>query len=332
MTGVYSGSMGRRRKTHLHLPPRMRLKHGAYYYTPRVNGKQVWIRLAGNYSEALAKWAEHEGREGNDNGLVSGMIDRFMLTELQKYSDKTQDDYRRYCGVLREVFGDSPLELEPHFIQSFLDLSTHKVQANRQIGLLSRMYSVAVGRWGWLQANPCKQIHRNREEHRTRYITDAEYAVLLLHASGTLQCVIELAYLTAARKGDLLKIMLNDDKHDGLHIRQQKTGKYQIFNWSPALRAAFDQAKHLRRRHDSLYLFCTRTGAPHSESGFNSMWRRLKVRAGLPDIHFHDLRAKSVTDAKRKYGRDFAQALAGHASGSMTDAYVRDNPSVDPLK
>ena len=124
---------------------------------------------------------------------------------------------------------------------------------------------------------------------------------------------------------------LKDIKPDGLHIRQQKTGKYQIVNWSPALKSLIERSKKLRRRHDSLYLFCTRTGAPHSTSGFNSMWRRLKVRADLMDIHFHDLRAKAVTDAKRSHGRDFAQALAGHASGAMTDAYVRDNPNTEPL-
>jgi len=61
------------------------------------------------------------------------------------------------------------------------------------------------------------------------------------------------------------------------------------------------------------------------------MWRRLKVRAELIDIHFHDLRAKAVTDAKRKHGRDFARALAGHESGEMTDDYVRDNPNITPL-
>jgi len=58
----------------------------------------------------------------------------------------------------------------------------------------------------------------------------------------------------------------------------------------------------------------------------------VKIKADLPALHFHDLRAKAVTDAKRAHGRDFAQALAGHASCEMTDAYVRDDPNVDPLK
>jgi integrase len=161
--------------------------------------------------------------------------------------------------------------------------------------------------------------------------TELELNALKAAASEQMGCIIDLAYLTAARKSDLLTIMLKDMRPDGLHIRQQKTGKYQIFNWSPALKAVVARTKELRRRHDSMYLFCTRTGAPHSTSGFKSMWRRVKTKADLPDLHFHDLRAKAVTDAKRKHGRDFAQALAAHSSGDMTDAYVRDNPHVDPL-
>jgi len=53
------------------------------------------------------------------------------------------------------------------------------------------------------------------------------------------------------------------------------------------------------------------------------MWRRVKTKADLPDLHFHDLRVKAVTDAKRTHDRDFAQALAGHASGEMTDGTIQ---------
>ena len=311
----------------------MRLRHGAYYYTPRVNGKQQCIRLSRDYAEALALWAEHEGREGKNNGLISGMIDRFIQQVLPSYSPKTKEDYLRYCGDLRNVFGDVAIDdLKPHEITTYLRSSSHKVQANRQIALLSRMYSVAVTEWGWLDFNPCKQVSRNQEKHRERYITDTELEQLKESASKQMRCIIDLAYLTASRKGDLLKIRLGDIKPDGLHIKQQKTGKYQIYNWSPAIREVVAQSKQLCRRASSLFLFATRNGTPYTASGFNSIWRRQKIKAGLADIHFHDLRAKAVTDAKRLHGRDFAQALAGHASGDMTDAYVRDNPNVAPLK
>ncbi len=57
------------------------------------------------------------------------------------------------------------------------------------------------------------------------------------------------------------------------------------------------------------------------------------ARTALEDLHFHDIRAKALTDAKREAGRDYAQALAGHASGEMTEAYVRarDTQIVRPL-
>lgn len=310
----------------------MQLNHGAYYYTPYVDGKVKWIRLSKNYSEALAKWAEMEGHEEDNTGLVSGMIDRFIQLEIPKYSKGVQEDYLRYCGTLREIFGDTALEdVEPHHVTSFLRRATHKVQANRQKSLFSRMYSVAINDWGWLRINPCREAHRNPEKKRDRYITDIEMESLKNIANDQMQCIIELAYLTAARRSDLLKIKLSDIRKDGLHIKQQKTGKYQIFTWSPGLRAIISRSRKLRRKHSSFFLFATRNGTPYTSSGFDSNWRRLRQKAGISDLHFHDIRAKSVTDAKRKFGRDFAQALAGHASGEMTDGYVRDNPNVEPL-
>ena len=150
-------------------------------------------------------------------------------------------------------------------------------------------------------------------------------------ANEQMECIIELAYLTAIRKSDLLQIKLRDTRKDGLHITQQKTGKYQIFRLSPGLNSVISRAKKLRRRHSSFFLFATRKGTPYTTSGFNSNWRRLKQKAELDDIHFHDIRAKSITDEKREKGRDFAQELAGHATGEMTDAYIRDNPDTEPL-
>jgi integrase len=126
-----------------------------------------------------------------------------------------------------------------------------------RLSLLSRIYSVAINEWGWLHISPCREVHRNRETRRERYITDLELNALNSAASDRMSCIIDLAYLTAARKGDLLKIMLKDIRADGLHVRQQKRGKYQIFNWSPTLHAVVARAKKLRRKHDALYLFCT---------------------------------------------------------------------------
>ncbi|HHH44918.1 MAG TPA: integrase, partial [Gammaproteobacteria bacterium] len=65
----------------------------------------------------------------------------------------------------------------------------------------------------------------------------------------------------------------------------------------------------------------------------NSAWRRLKQKCELDELHFHDIRAKSLTDAKRKMGSDYAQSLGNHASVETTEGYVkaREVNTVKPL-
>jgi integrase len=54
---------------------------------------------------------------------------------------------------------------------------------------------------------------------------------------------------------------------------------------------------------------------------------------GLGDIHFHDIRAKALTDAKGMGGSDYAQALGNHASVETTETYIkaREVKTVRPL-
>lgn len=75
--------MGRRRKNNFNLPPRMYLKHGAYYYVSREN---KWIRLSDDKAIAFSKWAEIEGetpREGGSEiplvGSVGALIEKCMI-------------------------------------------------------------------------------------------------------------------------------------------------------------------------------------------------------------------------------------------------------------
>lgn len=66
------------------------------------------------------------------------------------------------------------------------------------------------------------------------------------------------------------------------------------------------------------------------------LFDRAAAKAGVENAHLHDLRAKSITDAK-KQGLD-PQALAGHTTEAQTIRYIRDRetssvvegPSVKP--
>lgn len=93
--------MGRRRKNNFNLPPRMYLKHGAYYYVSREN---KWIRLSDEKSIAFSKWAEIEGEtptvDGSEKPLIGSMgalIDKYMIEIAPKKAKAT------YMGNLTEA-------------------------------------------------------------------------------------------------------------------------------------------------------------------------------------------------------------------------------------
>ena len=58
--------MGRTRQSNLHLPPRMRMRKGRYYYDTQGKPRRE-LPLGADYGTALAKWAELEG--GNHSTL-----------------------------------------------------------------------------------------------------------------------------------------------------------------------------------------------------------------------------------------------------------------------
>jgi hypothetical protein len=61
--------MGRHKEANGHLPPRMLLRHGAYYWTPRVDGRQVWQHLGSDYPGALKAYYEREGVPDGDRKI-----------------------------------------------------------------------------------------------------------------------------------------------------------------------------------------------------------------------------------------------------------------------
>lgn len=133
---------------------------------------------------------------------------------------------------------------------------------------------------------------------------------------------MDFAYITALRKGDILNLRLDKITDERIWITQSKTGVRQLYEWTDGLSEVVIRAKALKRPIRGLYLFCTRQGHPYSDTSFKTMWNRVQIKwaeQGGERFTFHDIRAKSLTDAKRM-GLD-AQSLAGHATAAMTEYY-----------
>ena len=322
--------MGRRRKINFNLPPRMYLKHGAYYYVTREN---KWIRLSQDKAIAFAKWAEIEGEmpraSGSEKpiaGSMAALIDKYMIEIAPKKAKSTYQGNITESKNLREVFEKMlVVEVRPTHIAKYLDIRGIKapIRANREISLLSHIFSYAM-RWGQIDRNPCLGVAKNPEKGRDRYITDQEFKGVKTIASELIAIVMDFAYITALRKGDILNLRLDQITNEGVWVKQSKTGAKQLYEWTDGLHEVITRAKQLKRPIRGLHLFCTRQGTPYSDTGFKAMWNRVQLKwadQGGLRFTFHDIRAKALTDAKRM-GMD-AQSLAGHATSAMTEHYIK---------
>jgi integrase len=192
--------------------------------------------------------------------------------------------------------------------------------ANRHRKVLIGAFRLAVRR-GLVERSPVAEIAPYRERARDRYLTDGELAAIRGECSERLRCVVDLCYLTAQRIGDVLALTERQLTADGIEIDQEKTGKRLLIRWSPDLQGAVQRARALRR-NPSVYLFAQPNGTPWSYSAVRQSWNRAVLRAKVADAHLHDLRAKSLTDA-RKQGID-PRLLAGHRTEATTARYLRD--------
>lgn len=316
--------MGRRRKHQTFLPQRMYQRRGAYYYV----AQGVWHPLGKDYGEALRQWADFEGRKTPKGKTVADALAYYLRAKTPELSPATIAGYTLSARKLTEKFGAMRLEeLKPEHVTQHLRRAKAKVSANRDKALLSAAYNWINGE-GWLATvgyNPAR-VKRNKESPRRRYVTDAELDALLAAAPPQIAVMIDLAAITGIRRADLIRIRLADAKADGLHVTQGKTNKRQVFEWTPGLTRLVDAARALNPAIGSLWLFPARRkhGQHISASVLRKAWEAARRAAGLPDVHWHDLRRKAGSDA----AHGDAQALLGHADGRITERHYRAKPEV----
>lgn len=315
------------------LPPRVYQKHGAFFYV--TNPDRKWIRLGQSESEmyqALAKLKTTDVRQG----LMSEFFERYEKEIIPTKAPRTQIDNLSEIKNLKQAFGKMrPEHIKPKHVYAYMDArgAKAKTRANREKSLLSSIFSYLI-RWGVVEDNPCKNVKGFQEKARNRYVEDWEYEAVLSLASPVLRAAMEIAATTGMRQGDILKLKYTDLTENGVPVTQNKTGKKQIFEWTPALKEAIQSAKQHPRHADSLiYIIANERGQQYTSEGFKCNWQRLMnkaLEAGVINerFTFHDLRAKAGSDAE-----DNAQKLLGHASATTTKRVYERKPSmVKPIR
>lgn len=171
-----------------------------------------------------------------------------------------------------------------------------QVPANREKALFSHIWNYARNAGMTKLPNPCAGIKGFKEQGRDVYVDDELYAAVWGCPEQGLPAM-DLAYLSAQRKADVLKISRPDLSNDELTVAQNKTGKRLRISVEGQLADVITRIK--RRKVAGVALVCNSAGQRMSEYELRGAFDRARDAAA-------------------------AQDQLGHTTPMMTSHYVRN--------
>lgn len=213
---------------------------------------------------------------------------------------------------------------------------------NRELTLISHVISVASKEWGiHVPINPVSQIRRPKENRaRSRRLQGNEEQRLLAElatskrgeagfyeAGGSrnehVRPLVILALETAMRRGELLSLLWPDVHLADRFVRLHDTKNGEARDVPLSTRAVSTLAElSTRPRHISGRVF------PISPEALKKAFVRACERAGIEDLHFHDLRHEATTRIAEKLDNILElSAVTGHKTVQMLKRYFHPRAS-----
>ena len=198
-------------------------------------------------------------------------------------------------------------------------------QANRTLGVLSKMFSLAEV-WGWRPdgSNPCRHVKRYKEHKRERFLSPEETERLgqvLRDAEEEMPSAVaafRLLLLTGCRMSEIRDLRWEYVKNDCIELPDAKTGG-RVVPLGPEARAVLSA---LPRQDDNPWVIGGKLPGSHL-TDLQRPWRRIRERAGLEDVRIHDLR-HSFASRALALGESLTMIgkLLGHTQVQTTARYA----------
>jgi len=292
-------------------------KEGTVHVSVMVGGARIHRRLPKGSSARDAKQLEAELRSAlgrNRQPVIPGdpqMTEVMGLYLTHAESLRSPETARfhalrlgpwvdgKRASEARQVAAAAVKGLRAHYAAATINRSLSALQKGLHLawesGITPEDYSQHVKR---LPENNQRDVHLTVEQVNS----------LAEHASESVRAAIWIALLTGCRRGEILAIKAEDIGADAITIRagNTKTLRTRMVPIIPALRPWLD----------SLPLALNFEGL---KTGF----RRAREAAGMPEVHFHDLRHSCATILLASGADLYTVAkVLGHSTIKMTERYA----------
>src|SRR5262249_44949522 len=237
---------------------------------------------------------------------------------------------------LRQAFGALLLkDLTPDKVNIYIEEQLRHYSPSTvryHLSLIKHAFNIAVTKWKLLRENPLRDVKLpvKVQNERKRFLTSQEIERLLGACPPHLKRIALTALHTGMRKSEIVNLrweqiylyqhflMLTDTKNgDGRPV--------------PLNGTMVEMCKEIKAEQEQLgqqtpFVFVNpQTGKPYRRDA-DTAWYNALQRAGLSDVHFHDLRHTTASHL-RMQGVDLLtlQELLGHKDGRMTKRYAHAN-------
>ena len=219
--------------------------------------------------------------------------------------------------------------LKPAHVAEWRDSRLRSVSGstvNREMNLLHHVLEVARKEWGiGVPVNPVSQVRRPKNNPpRDRLLKDHEKSLLLALAanntrSSYLRSVLELAWETGMRQGELAALEINQvDLGERVISLRAGTTKSGAARTVPLSSRAIDVLREIigNRAVGSVWPNLT-------TEAIKRAFIRLRQRAGIPHVTFHDGRHAATTHFVELGLSDMeVMSITGHGSTAMLKRYT----------
>jgi integrase len=315
------------------LPKRVYIRGGRHYYV--VPGTEEWKKLTlvkeglPAMYRALAALTDQQARVD----LMPAVAVRWhtFKVEAGDWSDGMVENMTPIVTEIGKRLCDyTPAEITTPIAADFLRHHLRHPRAyNMRRSVLRQVLSYAALEGLRDGHNPVDDIPQRKMKKRIRIVTAADIAGLkgaFLEArrGGETHCrILDTMMECGQRIGDVLKIKSKHLTDQGIEFDQEKTDAPLLVKWSPKLKTAIYGALEGRDCDPEDFVFVQSTGKPYTYAGVRSAWDRACAKAGVDNLHRHDMRGKAAADTLVKRGLKAAQDLMGHESITQTEDYIK---------
>lgn len=237
---------------------------------------------------------------------VAGLCERFLSEHVASHCKaSTAGEYRRSIDLFIKpalgTFKASDVS-RPDIARLHHEMQHIPYQANRTLGVLSKLFNLAEV-WGIREdgSNPCRHVKRYKERKRERFLGADELARLGAALAAeerenpeakSAVAAIRLLILTGCRLGEIQTLKWSYVSGDTLHLPDSKTGAKKVYLGPSAVEAL----SKIERQPNNEYVISGKVEGQHL-TDLQRPWRRIRKRAGLPDVRIHDLRHSFASGA-----------------------------------